>query len=129
MEEGAGAEEVTVDVDEYPSCVTKGAGGRYRLHTPDARWSKQPASSVEEPPARAGRAKAVPVQIGGATLRIEGTRARILGPGTEGERDADPDPPGEAAQERSLTVTAGGREVWLETRWETRCRLGRYRSW
>ena len=69
------------------------------------------------------------MKIGGATLRIEGTRALITGPGTEGERDADPDPPGDPALKRSLVVTAGGREVWLQTRWQTHCRLGRYRTW
>jgi hypothetical protein len=125
VEEGASADEVTVVVRATSSCLAKGAGGLYRLHTPDARWSKRPASSAEEP----GAPKPRPVQIGGATLRIEGTRALITGPGAQGERDADPDPPGDPAQARSLVVTAGGRELWLETRWKTHCRLGRYRSW
>lgn len=128
VEEGAGGDEVTVEVDDR-SCVTKGAAGRYRLNTPAARWRKQPASSVEGPGTTAGHAKVRPVQVGGAMLRIEGTRALITGPGTEGERDADPDPPGDPAQERSLKVTAGGRDVWLQTSWQTHCRLGRYRSW
>ena len=131
VEEGAGADEVTVDVRDSssPSCLAKGAVGRYLLRTSDARWRKQPASSGEEPGTMAGGVEAGPVKVGGATLRIEGTHALITGPGTAGERDADPDPPGDAAEERSLKVTAGGREVWLETRWKTHCRLGRYRSW
>ncbi len=136
VEEGAGADEVTVEVDEYSSCLAKGAAGRYRLSTTEARWRKQPASSGDghgaTPPDSgqgAGDAEAGRVKVGGAALRIEGTRALITGPGAQGERDADPDPPGDPAQARSLVVTAGGREVWLETRWETHCRLGRYRSW
>jgi hypothetical protein len=139
VEEGAGADEVTVELRESSSCVAKGAAGRYRLSTPEARWRKQPASSAEGPGTPgttapdsrqgAGHAEAGPVKVGGATLRIEGTRALITGPGTEGERDTDPDPPGDPAQARSLVVTAGGREVWLQTRWQTHCRLGRYRSW
>jgi hypothetical protein len=128
VEEGASADEVTVEVDGRSACVAKGAGGRYRLSTPDGRWRKQPATSVEGPGTTAARADAGPVNIGGATLRIEGTRALITGPGAQDERDADPDPPGDPAEARSLVVTAGGREVWLETRWKTRCRLGRYRS-
>lgn len=134
VEEGAGAEEVTIDLRESSACVAKGAAGRYRLSTPEARWRKQPPSSVDGPGTtapgpRQGAGQGGPVKVGGATLRIEGTRVLITGPGTEGERDADPDPPGAPAQARSLVVTAGGREAWLETRWPTHCRLGRYRSW
>jgi hypothetical protein len=129
VEEGAGADEVTVEVDEYSSCLATGAGGRYRLSTPHARWRKQPASSMEEQATMTDPAKPSAVQIGADTLRIQGTRTLIIGPGSEGERDADPDPPGDPAKERSLVVTAGGREVWLQTQWQTHCRLGRYRSW
>jgi hypothetical protein len=123
--EGARAEEVTVELRESSSCLAKGAVGRYRLSAANAQWHRQPAG--DEP--AAGDAEAAAVNVGGATLRIEGTRALITGPGTEAERDADPDPPGDPAQRRSLVVTAGGREVWLQTRWRSRCRLGRYRSW
>jgi hypothetical protein len=130
VEEGAGADEVTVEVRESSACVAKGAVGRYRLSNPEARWRKQPASSVEGfGTSTPGDAEASPVQVGGATLRIEGTRVLIRGPGSEGERDAEPDPPGDPARARALVVTAGGREVWLETRWQSHCRLARYRSW
>jgi hypothetical protein len=137
VEEGASADEVTVEFDysdKFAECLAKGAEGRYRLRTPGARWSKQPGFVDVMPDpyrriTRAGHAEAGPVKVGGATLRIEGTRVLITGPGTEGERDADPDPPGAPAEERSLMVTAGGGEVWLQTRWKTHCRLGRYRSW
>jgi hypothetical protein len=129
VEQGAAADEVTVDVDDYRPCEAKAATGRYRLSAPDARWRKQPASSAGEPVPTQSDASAGPVQIGGATLRIEGTRALITGPGAEGERDADPDPPGSPADKRSIEVTAGGREVWLHATWQARCRLVRYRSW
>jgi len=129
VEEGASADEVTVEFDysdHLAECLAKGAKGRYRLRTPGARWSKQPGGSGEGLGTRAGHAKAGPVKVGSATLRIEGTRVLITGPGTEGERDADPDPPGDPAVERELVVTEGSREVWLQTRWKTHCRLGRY---
>jgi hypothetical protein len=127
-EKNAGANEVTVEVQESSSCVAKGAVGRYRLSTPDARWRRLPEGD-EGSGATAEQSEAGPVRIGGATLRIEGTRARITGPGTEGEREADSDPPGDPALARSLVVTAGGRDVWLQTRWKSHCRLSRYRTW
>ena len=124
VEEGASADEATVELRESSSCLARGAAGEYRLSAPAARWTRQPASSLTGPPAPPH-----PVKIGGATIRIDGTRALITGPGTDGEQDADPDPPGDPAEKRSLVVTARGREVWLQTRWELRCRLARYRSW
>jgi len=62
------------------------------------------------------------------TMRIDGHRVLIALPGGSGEIDGAPDPVGDPAEARALTVTAGGREVFLRTRWKTHCRLERYRS-
>ncbi len=126
VEEGASADEITVEVSELSSCAAKGAG-RYRLTAPDARWQKLPPvdEALGEP---APSERPAPVKIGDATMRIDGHRVLIALPGGSGEIDGAPDPVGDPAEARALTVTAGGREVFLRTRWKTHCRLERYRS-